>query len=47
VERAVVSKIVKPFAFKFKGEFEFVFDVGGSSKTYNGKGNFAYEQMIP
>lgn len=47
VERALVSKFVKPFGFKYSGEFEFAVDSGSGSKTYKGKGRYSYEQLLP
>ena len=45
--RAVVGKFVKPVGFKYKSKFEFEMQIGGKKKSYKGKGNYDFNQVIP
>jgi hypothetical protein len=45
IEKAVVSKLVKPISYGYKAEFEFQFQSGGKARSYKGKATYTYEQL--
>lgn len=47
LERAIVSKLVKPFSFTYKAAYEFQYEKGGKTRTRKGKVSYHYEQMNP
>jgi hypothetical protein len=47
LEKAVVSKLVKPFTFTYKAAFEFRYDRGGKTRTHKGKAAYHFEQITP
>ncbi|MBM4353466.1 MAG: hypothetical protein FJ109_06655 [Deltaproteobacteria bacterium] len=45
IEKAVVSKLVKPISYGYRSEFELQFESGGKSRSYKGKATYTYEQL--
>ncbi len=45
LEKAVVSKLVKPISYGYKADFEFQFQSGGKARSYKGKATYTYEQL--
>lgn len=45
LEKAVVSKLVKPFSFTFKAAYEFKYDSKGKTRTHKGKAAYHFDQL--